>query len=258
MVRESPLHLGHLCNMVPVTEMGAIVSPRTGLLCETRHAGRRHQSVARALDLDISVSERIAGPSRPVSLSASASSLWRGWCSLSLLSTRSGSGLSFPFCPSCRHSLVAYDDIAFILVTYSVAAAIVAPVWGKLSDRFGRRYILGICLLGGALSHFLLAIADTLWMVYTSRAVAGVMAGSVSVATALIADASAPDQRSGMGLIGRAFGRFDIGPGIGGYWPRVRLILRPAWSRGAIRAAAALAFVCYLRSSGRHDGEPKR
>ena len=134
-----------------------------------------------------------------------------------------GFGIVIPILPFLSPQLGGTtDDIAFILATYSVAAAIVAPIWGRLSDRFGRRSILGLCLFGGAMSHFVLAIADELWLVYLSRAVAGMMAGGVPVATALIADASTPDQRSrAMGLIGRAFGiGLILGPVIGGVLAR--------------------------------------
>lgn len=134
-----------------------------------------------------------------------------------------GFGIVIPILPFLSPQLGGTtDDIAFILATYSVAAAIVAPIWGRLSDRFGRRSILGLCLFGGAISHFVLAIADELWLVYVSRAVAGMMAGGVPVATALIADASTPDQRSrAMGLIGRAFGiGLILGPVIGGVLAR--------------------------------------
>ena len=134
-----------------------------------------------------------------------------------------GFGIVIPILPFLSPQLGGTtDDIAFILATYSVAAAIVAPMWGRLSDRFGRRSILGLCLFGGAISHFVLAIADELWLVYASRAVAGMMAGGVPVATALIADASTPDQRSrAMGLIGRAFGiGLILGPVIGGVLAR--------------------------------------
>ena len=159
-----------------------------------------------------------------------------------------GFGIVIPILPFLSPQLGGgTDDIAFILATYSVAAAIVAPIWGRLSDRVGRRRILGICLLGGAVSHFLLAIADTLWLVYASRAVAGMMAGGVPVATALIADASTPEQRSrAMGLIGRAFGiGLILGPVIGGVLARSETdFMLPCLVAGVLSVlAAVLAFV---------------
>jgi DHA1 family tetracycline resistance protein-like MFS transporter len=159
-----------------------------------------------------------------------------------------GFGIVIPILPFLSPQLGGgTDDIAFILATYSVAAAIVAPIWGRLSDRVGRRRILGICLLGGAVSHFLLAIADTLWLVYVSRAVAGMMAGGVPVATALIADASTPEQRSrAMGLIGRAFGiGLILGPVTGGVLTRSETdFMLPCVVAGVLSVlAAALAFI---------------
>ena len=164
-----------------------------------------------------------------------------------------GFGIVIPILPFLSPQLGGgTDDIAFILMTYSVAAAIVAPVWGRLSDRFGRRSILGICLLGGAGSHFLLAAADTLLMVYLSRGVAGMMAGGVPVATALIADVSTPDQRSrAMGLIGRAFGvGLILGPVIGGLLARSEAdFTLPCIVAGVLSGAAALLAVLLLPSS---------
>jgi MFS family permease len=169
-----------------------------------------------------------------------------------------GFGIVIPILPFLSPQLGGgNDDIAFILATYSVAAAIVAPIWGRLSDRVGRRRILGICLLGGAVSHFLLAIADTLWLVYASRAVAGMMAGGVPVATALIADASTPEQRSrAMGLIGRAFGiGLILGPVIGGVLARSETdFMLPCLVAGVLSVvAAALAFVLLPAGKARDD-----
>ena len=155
-----------------------------------------------------------------------------------------GFGIVIPILPFLSPQLGGTtDDIAFILATYSVAAAIVAPIWGRLSDRFGRRLILGLCLFGGAISHFVLAMADVLWLVYLSRAVAGMMAGGVPVATALIADASTPDQRSrAMGLIGRAFGiGLILGPVTGGVLARGETdFALPCLVAGVLSSAAGL------------------
>jgi len=167
-----------------------------------------------------------------------------------------GFGIVIPILPFLSPQLGGgTDDIAFILATYSIAAAIVAPIWGKMSDRVGRRRILGICLLGGAVSHFLLAIADTLCLVYVSRAVAGMMAGGVPVATALIADASTPEQRSrAMGLIGRAFGiGLILGPVIGGVLARSETdFMLPCMVAGVLSLlAAGLAFILLPAGKGR-------
>ena len=172
-----------------------------------------------------------------------------------------GFGIVIPILPFLSPQLGGCtDDIAFILATYSVAAAIVAPIWGRLSDRVGRRRILSICLLGGAVSHFLLAIADTLWLVYLSRAVAGMMAGGVPVATALIADASTPEQRSrAMGLIGRAFGiGLILGPVTGGVLARNETdFMLPCMVAGVLSVlAAALAFIL-LPARKAPDGHAK-
>lgn len=161
-----------------------------------------------------------------------------------------GFGIVIPILPFLSpHLGGGTDDIAFILVSYSIMAALVAPLWGRLSDRLGRRLILFICLLGGAGSHFLLAASNELWMVYLSRAVGGAMAGSLPVATALIADASTPDQRSrAMGLIGRAFGiGLILGPVIGGVLARSDTdFALPCIVAGVLSASAAVLALLLL------------
>ena len=109
--------------------------------------------------------------------------------------------------------------------------------------------------MGGAASHFLLAASDELWMVYLARGVAGLMAGSLPVATALIADASSPDQRSrAMGLIGRAFGvGLILGPVIGGLLARNdNDFALPCIVAGALSVIAALMTFTLLPASQPH------
>ena len=130
-----------------------------------------------------------------------------------------GFGMVIPILPFLSPSLGGSEaDIALILASYSMAAAVAAPIWGRLSDRLGRRRILSICLLGGAISHALLAASDQLWLVYCARTMAGMASGSLPVATALIADNSQPARRArAMGVIGRAFGiGLILGPVVGG------------------------------------------
>ncbi len=94
---------------------------------------------------------------------------------------------------------------------------IFSPVWGSLSDRIGRRPVILISLLGGAISYTAFAFAGDLWILFVARAFAGIFGGNISTAHAYIADVTKPEERSkGMGLIGAAFGiGFIFGPLIG-------------------------------------------
>ncbi|CAA0116258.1 Tetracycline resistance protein, class C [Halioglobus japonicus] len=130
-----------------------------------------------------------------------------------------GFGIVIPILPFLSPTLGADKmDIALILVTYAVCAGFCGPVWGRLSDRIGRKPVLMICLAGAACSYVMLGLASELWMVYAARGFAGLMAGNFGVASAMIADMTTPKNRArGMGLIGAAFGLgIVLGPVLGG------------------------------------------
>lgn len=101
---------------------------------------------------------------------------------------------------------------------FSVFQFLMAPVWGRLSDRFGRKSILLICMAGEAISYVFFAYSENLTQLYLARALSGFFGGSISTASALMSDISKPEERSkSMALIGMAFGLgFVIGPSIGG------------------------------------------
>ena len=130
-----------------------------------------------------------------------------------------GFGIVIPILPFLSPRLGADKlDIAFIVVTFAVGAGLCGPAWGRLSDRVGRKPVIMICLGGAALSYLMLGLASDLWMVYAARGFAGLMAGNVGVASAMMADITAPEQRArGMGVIGAAFGLgLVLGPLLGG------------------------------------------
>lgn len=130
-----------------------------------------------------------------------------------------GFGIVIPILPFLSPQLGADKlDIAYIIVAYAVGAGLFAPLWGRLSDRIGRKPVIMICLAGAALSYVMLGLASELWMVYVARAFAGSMAGNVGVASAMMADITHPQNRArGMGLIGAAFGLgLVLGPMLGG------------------------------------------
>lgn len=113
---------------------------------------------------------------------------------------------------------------------YSLLQFFASPIWGRLSDRHGRRAILLITTTGTALSYFLWIFAGAFWVLIVSRVIAGIMAGNIAVATAAIADLTDKKTRSkGMALIGVAFGLgFILGPAIGGFGSLVDLGVDPA------------------------------
>ena len=130
-----------------------------------------------------------------------------------------GFGIVIPILPFMSPLLGGDEmDVALVIAVYSLCAGLFGPFWGSLSDRIGRKRVLMICLFGGAFSYGMLGAATELWMLYAARAVGGVMAGSLPVASALMADVSAPHRRAkAMGLVGTAFGLgLILGPVIGG------------------------------------------
>ncbi len=112
-----------------------------------------------------------------------------------------------------------------LVAIYSTMQFIFAPLLGSLSDRFGRRPIILISLLGAGLDYFLLAWAPTLTWFFIGRILSGITGANFSAAAAYIADVSPPEKRAAnFGMIGAAFGiGFIIGPAAGGTSQRVRV-----------------------------------
>jgi multidrug resistance protein len=130
-----------------------------------------------------------------------------------------GFGIIIPLLPYFATELGATAlQIGLIGASYSLMQFVFAPVWGGLSDRFGRRPLLLVGLFGSALSYLMFGLAGSLQVLLLSRIIGGIMGATVPVAQAIVADSTTPDRRArGMGMIGAAFGLgFIFGPWIGG------------------------------------------
>src|SRR3989338_6815434 len=130
-----------------------------------------------------------------------------------------GFGIMIPMLPFYSLSFGANaTQIGALMFVYSFMQIFVAPVWGNLSDRFGRRPILLITILGQAVALLWGGFATSYFILLLTRVFAGVFAANISTASAYMADITKPEERAkGMGLIGAAFGLgFVFGPAIGG------------------------------------------
>ena len=133
-------------------------------------------------------------------------------------------GIIIPFIPFWAERFGASPAlVAILFATYSFFAFGSSVIWGTLSDRWGRKPVICISMVGSAISFAWISQADALWMLFAARALSGLMGGTISVAQALVADITPRKDRAGrMGLVGAAIGAgFVIGPGIG--WPLSQL-----------------------------------
>ena len=112
--------------------------------------------------------------------------------------------------------------LGLLLTSYSVMQLIFSPILGRLSDRYGRRPVLFVSIVGTGVGFLVMGFATSLWMLFAGRILAGVTGGNISTAQAYIADITTPENRArGMGLFGAAFGiGFIFGPAIGGIMSR--------------------------------------
>ena len=130
-----------------------------------------------------------------------------------------GFGIIIPMLPFYAESHGANpQQVALLMTTFSAAQLLTSPLWGGLSDRWGRKPVLLATLAGGIGAYLLLLHAQSLTDLVIARAAAGAMAGNLAVAQAYVADVTAPEDRTrGMGLFGAALSvGFVAGPAVGG------------------------------------------
>ncbi|HXG48338.1 MAG TPA: MFS transporter [Methylomirabilota bacterium] len=176
-----------------------------------------------------------------------------------------GFGIVLPLLPIYSQNFGASGlMIGIIMASFSAMQFLFAPVWGRLSDRIGRRPVLLVSTAGAALSYAVFALGSllsgtaALSVLLVSRLLAGVCGANITVAQAYIADVTPPDQRSRkMGLIGMAFGLgFIFGPILGGVAVKSFGATGPGFVASALCAGNFLLALARLPESLRPGGTP--
>lgn len=131
-----------------------------------------------------------------------------------------GFGIVIPIMPFyIEHFGAGGTEMGIMMASFSIAQFIASPLWGNLSDRYGRKKILLIGVMGNAVTMVMTGLAPNILMLFVSRAIAGFLsAATLPTAMAYISDTTSEDERGGgMGLIGAAMGvGMVLGPGLGG------------------------------------------
>ncbi len=131
-----------------------------------------------------------------------------------------GFSLILPFLPLYAEKLGASPLlIGSILTAFSLCQFISAPIMGRLSDQYGRKPLLIFSQLSTFLSFIILGVADSIWMIFLSRIIDGILGSNFTIAQAYISDISSEEDRSkAFGKSSAAFGfGFLVGPALGGF-----------------------------------------
>ncbi len=154
-----------------------------------------------------------------------------------------GFGMVIPVMALYAERLGAPDSqIGWLMTGYSFMQFVFTPIWGRLSDRFGRRPLLLLSIAMTAVGFVGYALAPDFRWLLASRLFAGAATANIAIAQAYIADVTPPEGRAkGMGLIGAAFGLgFVLGPALGGLLSSISLAA-PGYAAAGLAAANGVA-----------------
>ena len=169
----------------------------------------------------------------------------------SLLVDTVGFGIVIPVLPFYATEFGATPfEVTLLFAAFSAMQMVATPVWGRVSDRHGRRPLFIAGLFASALSHLVFGLATSLWLLFVSRIAAGAAGGTISIAHAYIADTTtAEDRAHHMGLVGAAAGLgFMLGPALGGFVSHWDLSY-PGYVAAALAAVNAISAYFLLPES---------
>jgi MFS transporter, DHA1 family, tetracycline resistance protein len=168
---------------------------------------------------------------------------WAAWTAVAI--DLLGFGIIIPLLPLYAERFRATPvTIGLLFASYSLAQFVFSPIWGRISDRVGRRPVMLITIAGSAIGNLVVGLAGSLAMLFVGRIIDGVSGASVAVARATVADVADPTERPRlMGLLGAAFGLgFVIGPSIGAlatlWGPKVPFFVAAGLSLANLAVAA--------------------
>ena len=165
---------------------------------------------------------------------------------LTILVNLIGFGIIIPLLPFYATSYGASPvTIGLLFASFSISQLFAAPLLGEWSDRWGRRPVLILSLIGTTLSFVMLALATSLWMLFAARIIDGLSGGNITTARAYIADVTAEEDRAkAYGFLGAAFGLgFILGPALGGFFSHISYTA-PIWVAAIVSlGATVLAWV---------------
>src|SRR3979411_1041678 len=171
-----------------------------------------------------------------------------------------GFGIVIPILPLyAEHFHASPIAIGWLTGIFSGMQIIFTPILGKLSDRFGRRPVLFVSIVGTAAGVAVLGFAQSPRLLFAGRILAGITGGNIAIPQAYIADVTAPEKRSrAMGMIGAAFGLgFTFGPLIGGMMSRISYSAPFFFAAGPAVANAVLVYLILPESLPReHRARP--
>lgn len=154
-----------------------------------------------------------------------------------------GFGMVFPLIPYYAKQFQASEAIiGLIMASFAVGQFLFSPLWGRLSDRFGRKPIISLALLGLAVSYFTFGLARSLFWLFILRFLQGIFSAAANpVAHAYVADVTTKKERiKGMGNLGASLALgFIFGPGIGGVLSNIN-------AAAPFFVAAALALLNFI------------
>lgn len=147
-----------------------------------------------------------------------------------------GFGIIIPLLPFYAESFGASAfTIGLLGTSFSLMQFLFSPIWGRWSDKVGRKPIILIGLMGSCLSYLAMALATALPLLFFARIIGGIAGANIPTAQAYIADVTTPENRAkGMGMVGAAFGLgFIFGPAMGGVLSRISPEA-PMWAASAL------------------------